>query len=145
MMRGRPFLRGPLALCLTLPLALALVPLSVAPTEAGRIKFRFRSGAATTHARRTDNEMRGQTRSPFSIRLGGNSRSGSGSDTADSQEKRLRARASAKGRAAAAAARARAALEAEQGARATTAHLDEPIPVGKTTNYSNGVTCVAGC
>ena len=144
-MRLRSLLRGPLALCLTIPVAAALMPLSVSPTEAGRIKFRFRSGAATTHVSRTDNGTRAQTGSPFSIRVYGNSSSGSASATADGQDKRGLARVGDQDRAAAAAERARAALEAEAASRAAAAPLYEPIPIGKTTSYSNGVTCVAGC
>jgi hypothetical protein len=125
---------------LTLVLAVALLPIEIAPAEAGRIKFRIRTKTISNWGR-ADDEVRIPSRRPFRIRF--HSSSGSRSDSAEEENRKVRP----PGAAAAAAARARAALEAEDAAREASAAANryEPIPIGKTTNYSNGVTCVAGC
>jgi hypothetical protein len=100
---------------------MSLVPLEIAPAEAGRIKFRFRSGAS--------------------------SGSGSSSESAERQDEK--AHPKSPDAAAAAATRARAALDSEKAAHGVKPGLagtgPQPLPLGKTTNYSNGVTCLAGC
>ncbi len=113
--------------------------MEVAPAEAARIKFRFRSHAAARHADKVDENVGGQTRSPIRIRI--NRGSGSSSNSADDKDGKARPRPV--GAAAAAAARAQAALEAEKAKKSVT--LYEPVPAGKTRGYSGGVTCVAGC
>ncbi len=117
--------------------------MEVAPADAARIKFRFRSNAAARPAGKADSGTTEQARLPR-IRFGRSSSSSSNSGSDDSQDDKARPRPL--GAAAAAAARARAALEAERAqASARSASVYEPVPVGKTTDYSGGVTCVAGC
>jgi hypothetical protein len=125
---------------LALLLAIGSLPLEIAPAEAARIKFRFRSHAAAKHADKVDENAGGQTRSPIRIRIG----RGSSSNSASAQDEKARPRPV--GAAAAAAARAQAALEAEKAKSGPgSVRVYEPVPAGKTTDYSGGVTCVAGC
>src|SRR3990172_2684057 len=138
--RSRP--SRPLTLPLALLLAIGPLPREVAPAEAARIKFRFRSHAAARHADKVDENVGRQTRSPIRIRI--NRGSGSSSNSADDKDGKARPRPV--GAAAAAASRAQAALEAEKaksGPGSVTVY--KPVPAGKTTDYSGGVTCVAGC
>jgi len=124
-----------------------LLPLDAAPAEAGRIKFRFRSNAGPTTAEKAGEHLNARARLPIRFRIHSGSGSGGSSDAAEKPDEKARARSLSA--AAAAAARARAALAAEKAAHglkvapAATGH--QPIPLGKTTDYSNGVTCVAGC
>jgi hypothetical protein len=128
-------------LLLVLLLAATFVPLEVAPAEAGRIKFRVRSAPASKYTDRID-DAREQARAPVRIRIRSNS--GSDSKPADGEDDKARPRQP--GTAAAAATRARAALEAEaQRAAAAAVTVHQPVSIGKTTEYSNGVSCVAGC
>jgi len=128
-----------------LPLAILLtagsLPLDITPAEAGGIKFRFRTGTAARHIRSADHDVGQQSRSPIRIRIGRSSSSSSSS--ADDQDGKAQPRP--EGAAAAAAARAHAALEAERAQNGGSPTVYEAKPLGKTTEYSGGVTCVAGC
>jgi hypothetical protein len=120
-MRIRTVARRALRLPLVFALAITFVPFDVAPAEAKRIKIRIHSGSGSS----------------------------SDSNYAQTQDEHLKARPKSTTAAAAAAARARAALASEKGAPGakggTGAIAYQPVPVGKTTSYSNGVTCIAGC
>lgn len=141
-MAGRRALR----LLLVFALAALLVPLEIAPAEAGRIKFRVRSSSGAGSADRADERLTARPRSPISVRI--RSSSGSGSNATERRDDQ-KARPRTSSAAAAAAARARTALEAERAAQAAkgvpAGSTDQPVPVGKTTSYANGVTCIAGC
>jgi hypothetical protein len=144
-MRIRTAARRALRLSLAFALAMPLVTLEILAAEAGPSKVRDRASASPTTVDRAGEHLNTRARLPIRIRI--RSGSGSGSDSAERQDEK--ARPKSPDAAAAAAARARAALAAEkaaQGRRAATAGGEnQPIPLGKTTNYSNGVTCLAGC
>jgi hypothetical protein len=135
----RPLSRRAVALSLAAVLAIVLLPLEVAPAEAARFTLRYRSVGTPRYVNPADEGR--QTRAPFRFYV----RRGSGSSSDDARDENGRPRPL--GAAAAAAARAQAALAAEKAAAGRTgaAVLHDPIPVGDTTNYANGVTCVAGC
>jgi hypothetical protein len=140
---ARRFLRLPLAFAL----AMSLVGFDVVPAEAGRIKVRLRANAGPTTADKAGEHLNARARLPIRIRIRSGSGSSASSDSAERQDEKARPRSP--GAAAAAAARARAALASEkaaEGAKAGPADTGHrPIPIGKTTDYSNGVTCLAGC
>jgi len=137
--------RRALRLSLAFALAMPLVTLEILAAEAGPTKVRHRASASPTTVDRAGEHLNTRARLPIRIRI--RSGSGSGADSAERQDEK--ARPKSPDAAAAAAARARAALAAEKAAQgrragpAATGH--QPIPLGKTTDYSNGVTCVAGC
>jgi len=132
-----------------LPLAILLtagsLPLDITPAEAGGIKFRFRTGTAARHIRSADHDVGQQSRSPIRIRIGRSSSSSSNSSSSSADNQDGKAQPRPEGAAAAAAARAHAALEAERAQNGGSPTVYEAKPLGKTTEYSGGVTCVAGC
>lgn len=138
-MRNCPPLRRPLTLALAFVLAPVLVPLDTSPAEAGRAKFRTKSSSGQSHVSRSGDDTDERGRSSFSFRIPGSWGSGSGED------ERASARRKPQGSAAAAAERARAALEAEKASRRAAPVVHQPVPIGETKSYSNGVMCVAGC
>jgi hypothetical protein len=146
-MRKRTAARRALRLSLVFALAMPLVTLEILAAEAGPVKARQRASASPITVDRVGEHVNTRARLPIRIRIRSSSGSNSGSDSAEKQDEKARPRSP--DAAAAAAARARAALAAEkaaQGRKAATAGGDnQPIPLGKTTNYSNGVTCLAGC
>jgi len=150
-MRKSTAMRRALGLPLVLVLATSLVGLDVAPAEAGRIKIRLLANAGPATADKAGEHVNTRGRLPIRFRIrsgsGSSSSSSSGSDRADRQDEKAGPRPP--GAAAAAAARARAALAAEKAAQgvgaASAGAGHRPIPLGKTTEYSNGVTCLAGC
>jgi hypothetical protein len=127
------------ALPLALLLAVGTLPLDIAPAEAGSIKFRYRSHAAKRVHKNED--VREHGRRPIRLRLGRGSSSSASS--AENKDEKVRPRPA--GAAAAHAARAQAALAAEQTQVSKASPVYEALPVGKTTEYSGGVTCIAGC
>jgi hypothetical protein len=133
------FLKLPLILLLTV----AVVPLAIAPADAARIRFRFLSKPAVKHIGKAEEGTQEQGRPPVRIHFGRSSSSSSQSADAGDNDKTQPRPA---GAAAAAAARARASLEAEraQGTRGSST-LYQPVPLGQTTDYSGGISCIAGC
>lgn len=98
-------------------LAVSLMPLEADPAEAGRIRI---------------------------IRIRPHWSSGSASSSADKADERVKAKTGVP-RAAAAAGRARAALEAEKAKPGPVLANPQRLVPGNTTDYANGVTCLAGC
>jgi hypothetical protein len=123
-------------------LAAGSIPFDVAPAEAARFKFRYRSPATARPVAKAEEVAAEPSRSPTRIFIG---RSSSNSASAsDSQDEKSRPRLV--GRAAAAAARAQTALDAEKTqVRGKSAAVHEPTPLGPTTDYADGVSCIAGC
>ncbi len=144
-MRSRSRTSRAAALPLALLMAVGTLPLDTAPAEAGRFKFRYhyhhRSRAAR-HVNRTD-DITEHRRPPIRLHFG---RSGSSSSASATDDKNGKAKPPLQGSAAAHAARAQAVLAAEQAAQTTQGSpVYEPVPLGKTTEYTGGVTCIAGC
>jgi len=137
--------RRALGLSLAFALAMPLVTLEILAAEAGPTNVRHRAGASPVTVDRVGEHRNTRARLPIRIRI----RSGSGSDSDSAERQDEKARPKSPDAAAAAAARARAALAAEKAAQgrkaATAGGENQPIPLGKTTDYSNGVTCLAGC
>jgi hypothetical protein len=146
-MRIRTAARGALGLSLAFALAMPLVTHEILAAEAGPIKGHHRASASPVTVDRVGAHVNTRARLPIRIRVRSGSGSNSDSDSAEKQDEKARPRSP--DAAAAAAARARAALAAEKAALgpkvgpAATGH--QPIPLGNTTEYSNGVTCLAGC
>ena len=131
-MRRSPISRA-FALPLAALLALAALPFETAPAEAGRIKFRFYRSPVTTKS--ADTSSSASTSRPVWLSTG------SSSSSLDEKGKPKPVGAAAR-----AAARAQAALEAEKGqVRGKPAATYEPVPMGPTTDYGDGVSCIAGC
>lgn len=142
-MRGRTALRRASGATLALALAALMLPFDTTPADAGRIKVRVRSSHSA--ANKVDEHQTARPDSPLRMRI----RSGSSSSAADTRDDQ-KARPRAPSAAAAAAARARAALEAEKAAQAAkgvaaVVAAPQALPTAKTTDYGNGVTCIAGC
>jgi hypothetical protein len=126
-------------------LAAVLLPLECEPAEARGIKVRVRT-SPTAHYKADDPSA---AKSGFSRRVRIRTNSGSGSSGGDGREDDQKARARSPSAAAAAAARARTALESEKAVQAAKGHpaatAPQPLPLAKTMDYGNGVTCIAGC
>jgi hypothetical protein len=132
-------------MALALGLAALMLPLETTSAEAGRIKVRVRS--SHNPASKVGEQQTAKPGSPLRVRI--RTSSGSGSSAADGRDDQ-KARPRAPSAAAAAAARARATLEAEKAAQAAkgvapAAAAPQALPTAKTTDYGNGVTCIAGC
>jgi hypothetical protein len=136
-MRNHLPLRRPLTLALAFVLAPVLVPLDASPAEAKGIKFRTKSSSGPSRVSRPGDDTHERGRSSFSFRIPGSRGSG--------EDERASARDKPQGSAAAAAERARAALEGEKASRGAAPAVHQPVPIGETKSYSNGVMCVAGC